>query len=325
MRRTGHYLIAAGLLLAAVPATAAPTPEQKCEAGKNQAAGKYADCRQKAEAGLVKTGDITKYNTAIGKCETKFQDKWQKLIDAATAASATCPDAPLAASAYKDVIDEHSDNIAQALGGGGLEDCDADLATCTADLAACYALPAAQRLKTGQTLCYDAIGTPIACAGSGQDGEFQKGVARAYVDNGDGTVTDTKTGLMWEKLSDDGSIHDRDDYYTWTAAVTTKIATLNGGGGFAGYTDWRLPNINELQSLVNYGASSPAIDAAFNTACAASCTVTTCSCTVSAYYWSSTTTQDYPNFAWDVTFGIGLVVAYDKSGTNYVRAVRGGS
>ncbi|MCK6557413.1 DUF1566 domain-containing protein [Candidatus Binatia bacterium] len=324
MRRTGQYLIAAGLLLAAVPATAALTPEQKCEAGKNQAAGKYADCRQKAEAGLVKSGDLAKYNTAIGKCETKFQDKWQKLIDAATAASATCPDAPLAVSAYKDVIDEHTDNIAQALGGGGLADCSGDLATCTAELAACYALPPAQRLKTGQTLCYDVSGTVIACAGSGQDGEFQKGVARAYVDNGDGTVTDTKTGLMWEKLSADGSIHDAYNTYTWTAAVTTKIATLNGGG-FAGYTDWRLPNINELLSLVNYGALGPAIDAAFNTACVPSCTVTTCSCTVSSYYWSSTTYRSSPSGAWVVGFGSGDVGAGLKSTNFYVRAVRGGS
>ena len=116
-------------------------------------------------------------------------------------------------------------------------------------------------------------GTVIPCAGTGQDGELQKGLARAYVDNGDGTITDTKTGLMWEKLSDDGSIHDKDTTYTWANAFAVKVATLNGGGGFAGYTDWRVPNVNELQSLVNYGAVNPAVSPAFNTGCAPACTV----------------------------------------------------
>jgi len=60
---------------------------------------------------------------------------------------------------------------------------------------------------------------------------------------------------MWEKLSDDGSIHDKDTTYTWANAFATKVAALNAGGGFAGYTDWRVPNVNELQSIVNYAPS----------------------------------------------------------------------
>ena len=72
--------------------------------------------------------------------------------------------------------------------------------------------------------------------------------------------------------------------------VTTFLATLNAGAGFAGHTDWRIPNLNELESIVNYQKPyPPAVDAAFNTGCAASCTGATCSCTASDDYWSSTT------------------------------------
>jgi len=65
----------------------------------------------------------------------------------------------------------------------------ADLATCEGDLAACEALPPARLLKRGQTTAY----------GAGSDGALQKGIAQGYVDNGDGTIADISTGLMWEK------------------------------------------------------------------------------------------------------------------------------
>src|SRR5262249_57053434 len=112
---------------------------------------------------------------------------------------------------------------------GDLAFCQGDLATCNEDLSACQATPQGQRLKTGQTQCWDTTGTVIPCAGTGQDGELQKGLARAYVDNGDGTITDTKTGLMWEKQSDDGTLNDKDNVYTWAEAFTVKIAGLNAG------------------------------------------------------------------------------------------------
>jgi len=71
----------------------------------------------------------------------------------------------------------------------------------------------------------------ISCGGTGQDGDLQKGAPLAYVDNGDGTITDVNTGLMWEKLDDNnvGGIHDKDNYYNWANAFAVKIATLNGG------------------------------------------------------------------------------------------------
>jgi hypothetical protein len=187
--------------------------------------------------------------------------------------------------------------------------------------------PPARPLQTGQASCYDASGSSpntIPCAGTGQDGATQTGVARRYIDNGDGTITDASTGLMWEKKSADGSLHDQGNVYSWSDAFAVFITGLNSAR-FAGHSDWRLPNVNELQSIVNYGTSSSAVDAVFNTSCAASCTVTTCSCTQSSYYWSSTTYQYYPPYAWSVGFSDGGVYYSVKSLTGYVRAVRGGS
>ena len=118
-----------------------------------------------------------------------------------------------------------------------------------------------------------------------------EGYGTKYTDNGDGTITDNMTGLTWEKLSRDGSIHDYSATYTWHTASTTKIAALNGGGGFAGHTDWRLPNINrvaEYRQLRNRAAGG---GRGFQPGCVPGCTVTTCSCTQSYDYWSSTTYQ----------------------------------
>src|SRR6266436_5610359 len=79
---------------------------------------------------------------------------------------------------------------------------------------------------TGQTMCWDSNGNAISCAGTGQDGEYRKGAPLAYADNGDGTVADVNTGLVWEKLSHDGSVHDKDNMYT-RATAFGHVATLN--------------------------------------------------------------------------------------------------
>ena len=88
-----------------------------------------------------------------------------------------------------------------------------------------------------------------------------------------GTVTDRLTGLQWEQKTDDASIHDTDDRYTWTAgttaadgtAFTSFVATLNSGGCFAGQCDWRLPTRGELQTILMEGypcSAYPCIDQA---------------------------------------------------------------
>lgn len=183
----------------------------------------------------------------------------------------------------------------------------------------------AQQLKTGQVACWDRAGLVISCAGTGQDGEIQSGLAREYEDNGDGTITDRKTGLVWEKKSDDGGINDKDNTYTWTEALTVFIPALNSGGGFAGHTDWRLPNINELASIVDYGQIDPALPPEFKTPCNPSCSATVCSCGTPHYHWSSTTSVPYPPYtgAWQVSFYDGYTSPFRKDSELSVRAVRG--
>jgi hypothetical protein len=215
---------------------------------------------------------------------------------------------------------------------GDLGTCEGDLGTCEADLAAAQQFPA-----TGQTTPY----------GTGSDGDVQAGAALSYTDNGDGTITDNNTHLMWEKKDDNnsGGIHDQDNTYTWcgdfpcgsndmVGTIKTEfLDTLNdvaGGGAscFAGYCDWRVPNVKELQSIVDYEVSFPAVDSTFHKS--ATCTgcmdVTqeSCSCTAAANYWSSTSDARFPTFAWGVDFTFGGVFGPGKDGSLRVRAVRGG-
>jgi len=94
---------------------------------------------------------------------------------------------------------------------------------------------------------------------------------------------------------------------TWQDAKT-YCANLTLGG----YTDWRLPTAKELGSIVDYGKSDPGID-------------TTYFKNVSSdYYWSSTTSENYKNYAWIVIFYNGIVYYDNKDLSYYVRCVRDG-
>jgi hypothetical protein len=163
------------------------------------------------------------------------------------------------------------------------------------------------------------------------DGTVRAGAALSYVDNGDGTITDVNTGLMWEKKSDDGGLHDKDDPYYWSGDGSQETiwnwlddVNAEGGSGFADHSDWRIPNVKELQSIIDYERSNPSVDPVFYLGCAPGCTVTTCSCTASSFYWSVTSFAYFPGFAWFVFFGYGYVLGFGKDGYGHVRAVRGG-
>jgi len=183
-------------------------------------------------------------------------------------------------------------------------------------------------LQTGQMQCDQGNGLLASCPGSpaGQDAAAHAGIPFNYTDNGDGTLSDIVSGLMWEKIVADGSVHDVNKTYTWYGGFNMKIAALNTDPCFAGHCDWRMPNRRELDSLVDAGRVAPSIDPAFNTACTPGCVA--CSCTRLGYYWSSTSYQDLAAFAWAVDFNVGIINAFDKgSGAPIqyaVRAVRSG-
>ena len=166
--------------------------------------------------------------------------------------------------------------------------------------------------KTGQTGCWDTSGTSVDCAGTGQDGEYQMGVSvdPRFADNGDGTVTDNLTDLIWLKNADCFG------QQNWTTALSDANTLADGSclltdGSVAG--DWRLPNVRELQSLIDYGQYNPALPPGHPF-----------SGVQSSYYWSSTSYVYYPGVAWFVYLNNGVVSFNSKTGTYYVWPVRGG-
>lgn len=167
--------------------------------------------------------------------------------------------------------------------------------------------------QTGQTTCYDSDGNIINCGGTGQDGNLRAGAAwpnPRFIVSGD-CVTDNLTGLMWTK---DGNLAGT---RTWQGALDW-VATLNSGGGLCGYLDWRLPNLNELKSLVNRQQSSNANwlnSQGFNNIQGSGYV----SC-----YWSSSTYAAYTGQAWCVDMYVGNVSGstYGKGNQLYVWPVR---
>ncbi len=126
------------------------------------------------------------------------------------------------------------------------------------------------------------------------------------IENGDGTVTDTNTGLIWEIKTDDGGPRDMDNAYTWQEALAYCENLLH-----ADHDDWRLPNRNELQSIIDYNRYGPSLDPVFPFIRPSS-------------NWSSDTNADTPSNAWIVNFYNGDVSTIGKDNECYVHAVRGG-
>jgi hypothetical protein len=136
----------------------------------------------------------------------------------------------------------------------------------------------------------------------GQDGFYRAGCPSEgrFTDNGDGTVTDNCTGLMWQKDTPSGT-------YKWWAAID-----YCEGLSLGSHSDWRLSNVRELQSSVDYGRFSPAIDPVFEA--------------VSDEYWSSLSFAfEGDGLAGYMHFRDGHVNCGNAGAANHhVRAVRGG-
>lgn len=297
----------AGALLATSMASAATSPSALCRAGKNDAVGALATCRYEAHARYGTTGNAPRRDNDLARCAARFTQTMARLEARAEAVDWSCPSVGDAGGLH-DFVARWTDDVAAALDGTSpLDD-----------------PPQGGRLRTGQNACWNQAGTQIACTGTGQDADVRAGLSRAFIDLGNGTILDTRTGLTWEKHSDDGSIHDMDDEYVWADAFQ-KIAALNAMR-FGGYDDWRLPNVNELYSLVSYATEYPTLPLDFSHACAPGCTVLTCSCSEAegGTYWSSTTVPAGNGFVLIGWFTEGRIHVARHEATIAVRAVRGG-
>ena len=183
---------------------------------------------------------------------------------------------------------------------------------------------------TGQNKCYSNSGiidcpTDPGAPFYGQDAQYPR-ITRSYTklgqegaelendaahaDNGGEWVMtrDDVTGLVWEiKTSDNKNVE-----YTWSEAGNFIDQLNNNGGGFGGFTDWRLPSRAELSSLSDRSKHEPAIDPNWFPD------------TMSWRYWSDTTVAQYTSRAWRVNAAIGFVYHESKTNNSYhVRAVRG--
>jgi hypothetical protein len=180
--------------------------------------------------------------------------------------------------------------------------------------------------KTGQTTCYDSGGGTIACAGTGQDGQYQRGIdpvvaptccgtTNAYntpawtgvrfTDNGDGTVTDNLTALIWLKNANCFFLQG------WANALSAANTLRSGECGLTDVSvegDWRLPNVNELHSLgPTWPPGAPFSDMQSDS------------------YWSSTSgAAPFTAYAYVVDLDDGSVAYGAKTFGYYVWPVRGG-
>lgn len=125
--------------------------------------------------------------------------------------------------------------------------------------------------------------------------QFSTGV---FVDNEDGTITDIQTGLMWQQTTSEAM--------PWEDAID-----YCEGSNLANYSDWRLPNKNELQSIINNNVASPVIDIDFFPD------------TKSAPYWTSTSVAEISTSAWLINFDTGNIGGgIEKTNNAYAKAVR---
>jgi len=324
--------VSLALTVAAVTALVAGTalaadPAVKCESGKLKEAGKYGDCRLKADSKGVKKGVPADYT----KCEAKFADKWSKTES--KAGPGICPSEGDQASMGTRITTDAAE-IATLLAGGSVSACgdgtvdvgeDCDFGNLNGETCATQGL----------------FGEGLSCTPGSCVLDTSGCSATRYEDTGLGSVTDHQTGLEWQKTDDAGGLTDKDNSYTWTGdgaggtapngtAFTVFLSGLNapdgpGSGSGSGPTDtgcyaercdWRMPVIEELTTIVDCSFGNPCIDqSVFGATNALS------------GYWSASTDNGNPVNAWLLDFDGGNPANIDKNHLfiPQVRAVRGGS
>ena len=288
-----------------------PQPETDCENSEDDDLDGDTDCDDSDCAG-------------IGTCppvETNCDNEADDDLDGDT----DCDDLDCAGIGICPPVEtDCDDGIDDDLDG----DTDCDDSDCSRNLTCAQGDPSLLP-DTGQTLCYDAEGAVISCGDSdfpGQDGAYSTGCPMndlRFVDNGDDTVTDTCTGLMWQQNTADidGGGFNPDpgsgDRVSWCDALA-----YCEGLTLAGESDWRLPNVLEAQSIADYSLSAPAVDTnIFGVALAGSV----------AAYWTSTSQGPETNppkveRAWWFYTHLGEISPNGtpglKTAENFVRAVR---
>jgi len=169
--------------------------------------------------------------------------------------------------------------------------------------------------QTGQTTCYNVAGNPVGCNNTGQDGDFIAGVdwpvPRFELDLTENCITDNLTGLMWSRNA-------------WNPPITNptswSVSILNPPTAFfaCGFSDWRLPNINELQTLINFEKSN-------NVQWLKSQGFEFLN-VLPIQYWSSTSAADAPESnAWYINMVDGSIAEGSKLATYFIWPVRGTS
>ena len=138
-----------------------------------------------------------------------------------------------------------------------------------------------------------------------------------FVDNRDGTVIDASTGLIWKRCSEGQTWTEEGctgpaTGFSWGAALK-RVEEINRGGGHAQQTDWRLPNIKELTSIVERACAAPSINEQVFPA------------TPSDGYWSSTPDADSGIQAWITSFDDGSDGPANKGNLYPIRLIRAGS
>lgn len=134
------------------------------------------------------------------------------------------------------------------------------------------------------------------------------GADKRFIDHGDGTATDTRTGLMWMRLCEGQNGYGSNSHSE--AKALPRDAALNLPAPFAGYLDWRLPTVDELKTLVVKGQGSPCIDSEVFPG------------TPSRVFWSASCHSK--NTERCINFENGNEEVWFETACNYVRRVRGG-